>query len=296
VVEQSSSGSVLAGALGGLGKLMGSDGLGSLTSKLNDGPSATFLADVLTSRELLTATLETRFRDPENPARTVPLLDLLDAGGRTPATRLGEGLRDLEDRVVVDVVRRSSIVSLEVKMDDPQLASAVATRMLELLNTFNLERRQRSSREQRRFAEKRLQVAQAELKAAEGAKRDFLENNRGFRLSPRLAEEYESLVRQVEIKREVLLGLTTTLEESRVAEVRDTPLITTIDRAVPPDRPQQRPLPWGAIGAVVAFLAALASAVVAVLQERQQQARRLEPSITPARPAPAEPARRGAIR
>jgi uncharacterized protein involved in exopolysaccharide biosynthesis len=75
----------------------------------------------------------------------------------------------------------------------------------------------------------------------------------------------------------VLLGLTKQFEESRVAEVRDTPLITIVDKPVPADRPGQRPLPWGGAAAVVALVLALAAAIFAALQDR---------------PAPAATARR----
>jgi uncharacterized protein involved in exopolysaccharide biosynthesis len=267
--QTSATGSILNGAMGGLGALVGGgDALGSLTSKLKDGPTPDFFADVLQSQELLTATLRTRFPVTGQPGRSATLLEQLDAGGDTPERQLGNALRVFRRKVVVDVIRRSSIVSLSITLRDAQLSAAVANRMLELLNTFNLERRQLASREQRRFAEQRLAVAQRELEAAEAAKRDFLERNRGYKLSPRLAEEFDALERRADIKQTVLLGLARTFEESRVAEVRDTPLITIVDRAVPADRPAQRPLPWGGAAAVLGFLVAISAAIFGALQDR----------------------------
>lgn len=267
--KTSGASSAMSGALGGLGALVGgTDAVGALSSKLNDGPTADFYADVLVSQELLTATLETRFPVPGEAARTATLVELLDVAGETPERRLGNALRKLRRKVVVEVIRRSNIVALEVTTRDPQLSAAVANRMLELLNRFNLERRQRTSREQRRFAEQRLAVARRELQGAENAVRVFLEANRGYRLSPRLDERYQALERQVMIKQDVLLGLTRQYEESRVAEVRDTPLITVVDKAVPADRPAQRPLPWGGGAAAFAFVLASAAAIFSAMQDR----------------------------
>ena len=277
--EKSTSGSaMLGGALGGLGAIVGgSDAVGALSSKLNDGPTPDFFADVLMSQELLTAAVTTRYPAPGRAGATTTLVEFLDEGGATPERRLGNAVRAFRRKVVVEVVRRSNIVSLRVTLRDPILASQVTARMLELLNTFNLERRQRASREQRRFAEQRLTIAREELRTAEAAKADFLDRNRAYRLSPRLAEAYAVLERQVDIKQDVLLGLTKQFEESRVAEVRDTPLITIVDKPVPADRPGQRPLPWGGGAAVVAFVLSLAAAIFAALQDR---------------PAPAAAARR----
>lgn len=275
--QTSNTGALLSGAMGGLGALVGGgDALGSLTSRLKDGPTLDFFADVLLSQELLTATLQTRFPVAGQPGRTATLLEQLDEGGATPERRLGNALRAMRRKAVVEAIRRSNMVSLSITLRDPQLSAAVANRMLELLNTFNLERRQRASREQRRFAEQRLAVARRELERAEGAKSAFLEANRGYKLSPRLAEQYESLERQVDIKQSVLLALARTFEESRVAEVRDTPLLTIVDRAVPSDRPLQRPLPWAAAAAAVAFLVACAAALFTALQDRSTTATRTD--------------------
>lgn len=254
----------ILGALGGIGSLLGEAGGASALSKLKDGPSTDFFADVLTSSELLSATLRTPFTDPDAKATQRPLLDLMDVSGTTPERRFGNALRTFEKKVFVVVSRKSSIVKLSVTLRDPTLSAAVANRMFALLNRFNLERRQRSSTEQRRFAEARLLTAQRELDSTERAKLSFLESNRNYYESSRLLAMYDQLDRSVRVKEGILIGLTKTFEESRVAEVRDTPLLTVVDVAMPPDRPAQRPVLWGAVamgaGLVIAFLAvALAS-------------------------------------
>ncbi len=260
----------ILGALGGLGSLLGDAGGGaSALAKLKDGPSTEFFADVLKSSELLSTTLRTPFADPENPAVKRPLLDLIDVDGATPERRFGNALRKFDKKVVVLISRKSGIVNLSVTLRDPMLSAAVANRMLDLLNRFNLERRQRASTEQRRFAELRLSTARIELDSAETARQGFLDANRNYYESPRLLAVYDQLDRAVRVKEGILIGLTKTFEESRVAEVRDTPLLTIVDAAIPPDRPLQRPLLWGGLAAAVGVLLGLIGVVFASLNDRR---------------------------
>ena len=144
--------------------------------------------------------------------------------------------------------------------------------MLALLNRFNLERRQRSSTEQRRFAEMRLATARIELDSAERTKQMFLESNRHYYESPRLMAVFDQLDRALSVKEGILIGLTKTYEESRIAEVRDTPLLTVVDVATPPDRPVQRPLLWGGIASGAGAILGLVGVVFAALSDRQEGA------------------------
>ncbi|MDZ7630073.1 MAG: Wzz/FepE/Etk N-terminal domain-containing protein [Gemmatimonadaceae bacterium] len=264
-----SNNSSILGAIGGLGSLLGEAGGASALARLKDGPSTEFFADVLTSSELLTATLKTPFTDPEEPAVTRPLLELIDVKGPTPERRFGNGLRKFKRRVLVVISRKSSIVNLSVTLKDPVLSASVANRMLELLNRFNLERRQRASTEQRRFAELRLGTAKAELDEAERAKQAFLDANRNYYESPRLMAMYEQFDRAVRVKEGILIGLTKTFEESRVAEVRDTPLLTVVDVATPPDRPLERPLLWGGLAAGAGVIFGFVGVIFAALSDRR---------------------------
>ncbi len=148
--------------------------------------------------------------------------------------RLQDGTRRLTARTDAEVDKATGIVTLEVEMHSPELAAAVANRMIELLNHFNLERRQSQSHEQRRFTGDRLEAAERELREAERAHLRFLQANRQYVGSPMLEFQAEQLERAVSVKQEVFLTLTKAYEEARIAEVRDTPVLTVVDPAVPP--------------------------------------------------------------
>lgn len=271
VPEQAISGGSngILGAIGSIGSLLGSNG-GAL-SKISDGPSGEFYADVLTSQELLVSTLKSEFPDSSGGGRSKPLLELMEPKGSTPIQRLGNATRALRKKTVVELTRRSGIVKLTVTLRNPVLAARVADRMLVLLNQFNLDRRQRTSADQRRFAEVRLMTARKELDSIAKVRQAFLEENRELYNSPRLMARYDELDRLVQIKEGVLLGLTRTFEESRVTEVKDTPLIAVVDHAMVPDRPEQRPLPWAGAAAIIGLLAGLGSAIIAAVRSRSQR-------------------------
>lgn len=199
--------------------------------------SPDFFAEVLTSHELLRATLRSEFDDPRPHATgKAALIEILDTKGKTPAELMENGIRELETDVTQGVDRRTGIVTLTVAGRSPALVAAVANHMVELLNAFNLERLQLQSRERRRFVGDRLQQADSELHAAETAQLQFLQANRRYADSPLLAFEENRLTRQVQLRQEVFQTLTREYEEARIAEVRDTPVLTVIDPAVPPER------------------------------------------------------------
>ena len=239
----------LASSLAGLTGLAGQLGLGDAVS---GGASPEFFARLLHSREVLRATLQTEFPEPGSPGTRRQLLDLLEINGKTLEERLQLGVLRLTQATEAQVDQSTGIVTLSVEMYSPELAAAIANRMLELLNEFNLERRQSQSHEQRRFTGDRLREAEQELREAERAQLRFLQNNRMYQGSPLLEFQAEQFQRAVQLKQEVFLTLTKAHEEARIAEVRDTPVLTVVDPAVPPAK---RSRPRRTLGVFLAFAA-----------------------------------------
>ena len=126
------------------------------------------------------------------------------------------------------------MLSLRITLHDPELAAAVANRMVEELNRFNVERRRSQSGEERIFTERRLKEVQKELTDAEAELVAFLQRNRQFSESSVASVTARSLERKVSLKQEVLATMSRSYEEARINEVRDTPVLTVIDQAEPP--------------------------------------------------------------
>ncbi len=199
--------------------------------------SPAFYAKVLDSRTLKDQVLLASFPDPRTTEQTdsATLLEILEVEGDTPFKRLEEGRVKLDDRISVNVDNETNVVAVSAETRYPTLSADVANLFIDLLNRFNLETRQSNAQERRRFIEERVEEAQDELRTAEEDLQRFLEQNRQFRGSPDLTFQYERLERQVTIKQEVLTTLRRQYEEARIQEVNDTPVITVIDRAVPPE-------------------------------------------------------------
>jgi len=239
-----------SGAGGGLGALVG------VASELGFGVSTgsvspEFFVRLAGSGELLRSTLESEFPDPGASGGARALLEILEVPGGSAEERLQNGVILLRKRIEASADKPTGIVTLEVEMGTPQLAAGVANHLVKLLNQFNLERRQSQSREQRRFTGERMAEAERDLRTAERAELAFLQRNRDYSSSPLLTFEAGRLARDVQVKQELFLTLSKAHTEARIAEVRDTPVLTVVDSAVAPVR---RTSPRRTIGVIIAGL------------------------------------------
>lgn len=240
-----------SGGGGGLGALVG------VASELGFGVSTgsvspEFFVRLASSGELLRSTLESEFTDPRaSGGGRAPLLEILEVPGSSPEERLQNGVITLRKQIEASADNPTGIVTLEVEMGSPVLAAEVANHLVKLLNQFNLERRQSQSREQRRFTGERMAEAERDLRASERAELAFLQRNRDYSSSPLLTFEAGRLARDVQVKQELFLTLSKAHTEARIAEVRDTPVLTVVDSAVAPVR---RTSPRRTIGVIIAGL------------------------------------------
>ena len=109
--------------------------------------------------------------------------------------------------------------------------------------------------------------ARTNLDEAEDSLRQFYERNRRIADSPRLQFEEGRLRRRIDLRQEIYLVLNRELEQARLDEVRDTPILNIIDPPVPParhEKPQRR-----VIAVLAAFLGALTAAAGLVMQRAQ---------------------------
>ncbi|HJR16396.1 MAG TPA: GNVR domain-containing protein [Gemmatimonadales bacterium] len=241
-----------SGAASGLAALAGVANQLGLGLGAGSSVSPDFFVKLASSAEVLRTMLLTEFSDPADPrgARR-PLLEILDVPGESPEERLQRGVIWLQNLIEVTVDKPTGIVTLEVDMPGAELAASVANQMVQLLNQFNLERRQSQSREQRRFTGERLAEAEQNLRAAERAELAFLQRNRDYSSSPLLTHEVSRLERDVQVKQELFLTLSKAHTEARIAEVRDTPVLTVVDSAIAPFRRSRPQRTLGVLMAVV---------------------------------------------
>jgi uncharacterized protein involved in exopolysaccharide biosynthesis len=197
-------------------------------------------------------------------------------GGDTPARVLDNTVTSLQKRAVSTSVNdRTGMISLTVAMPSPELAAAVANRLYSRLEAFNFAMRRSGATSRREFSERELAKARDNLDGTEAAMRDFLERNRGGLDTPRLALQREQLQRRIDVAQIAYRQMTQELVEAKIAEARDTPVFTVVQRAAPPlDRAYPHRKRMIALGGIVGgCLAALAIA----LQANAGRVRELDP-------------------
>jgi uncharacterized protein involved in exopolysaccharide biosynthesis len=195
--------------------------------------SPDFYVDLIESGEVLRPAVvrEYRFAKRYGSADTVSgtWLELLDVDGDSEEERVQNGIDELRERVNASASIKSGVVTMRTRAPWAGLAEGVNAALLELLAGFDRERRQAGARAERTFVEDRFASAKTELNAAEAQLATFLDRNRRPE-SPRLMMDLERLQRQVATRQEVYVALAQAYEQARIEEVRNTPVITVVDR------------------------------------------------------------------
>jgi uncharacterized protein involved in exopolysaccharide biosynthesis len=223
-----------------------------------------FYVDLLRSREILGAAVTHQYPSSDlPPGSTKDLIQAFKVRGDTPGIRRERAMEKLDDAMTVIASARTGVISLSVTLRDPVLAQAVTQQLITEVNIFNLQSRQSQAGAERRFVERRLDELKDSLRAAEDRLQGFLQRNRDYENSPQLSFQQQRLARDVSMQQEMVTSLAQSFEQARIEEVRDTPVITVIDK---PERPVQRDrrgllkkgiialMLGGALGLGIAFL------------------------------------------
>lgn len=233
-------------ATSGLAQIAGQFGLSLPAGDPSQSPQ--FYAELVVSREILSPLLELQFdvdgaraESELRGRRTVALLDMARVRGRTDEIRREKGVKWLRKHVVrVNTSRQTGVVSVTATTKWSDVSKTVVDSIIASLNQFNLKSRQSQARSERAFVEERIADAEARLREAENEFRLFLEQNRVIASSPSLMFERDRIAREVNVRQQVYTSLVQALEQARIAEVRNTPLITVVERPDTPARPDER--------------------------------------------------------
>lgn len=211
----------------GLANLAGQFGLSLPTGTQALTPD--FYAQLLEARTLLLPIARDTFRVAELRGRKVTFEDLFKIDGESTPQRDERAVRYLEKIISTSVGKTTGIVGFSVATQWPSVSLGIVDRVVNAVDQFNQLTRQGQAAAERRFVEGRLSVAGAELRAAEDRLQSFLQANREFARSPELTFQHDRLQRDVNLQQQVFTSLTQSLEEVRIREVRDTPIITIVE-------------------------------------------------------------------
>jgi uncharacterized protein involved in exopolysaccharide biosynthesis len=226
--------------------------------------SPAFYTDLIKTREVLGATVDTVYTTSDDSTPR-SLVEILEATGSTPGRRRELAIRRLRQRVYAGEANRTGVINLRVTTKDASLSLQLLERILQRVNVFNLETRQSQAAAERRFTEQRYQETQRELRDSEDRLQEFLTSNRNYANSPQLTFQHDRLQRQVELQQQVATTLAQSYEQAKIEQVRDTPVITIIERPELPVRPDPRGLVVKGLLALIA--GALAASIVLLARQ-----------------------------
>lgn len=150
----------------------------------------------------------------------------------------------------------SGVVVVRVDAKSPVAAAAIANRSVDLIDNLNVRFRRDQAAARRKFTEGFLTDVEARLDASEDRLQDFLMNNRSL-LSMR-GDQSPVLKRQEERLRAETLRLTSlkeqlesTIENARLTEYNDAPMVARVDRAAVPEKRSGPPRTLIALGSIL---------------------------------------------
>lgn len=226
------------------------------------GQSAPFYVDLLSSRTILEPVVQSRFDSIRGPDRGKNLIEIFRIGQGSQLERLSAAAQELRSAIGTAVSPRTGVVTLQITAASPSLAQQISARLIDEVNQFNLQKRKSQASAERRFTEERLSEVRMELNVAEGRLSDFLRRNRNYGGAPELVMEHDRLAREVDLRQKLQTTVAQAYEQAKVDEVRDTPVITIVER---PDFPVQ-PNARGRIKkTVVAFMVGLVLGMLAAI-------------------------------
>jgi uncharacterized protein involved in exopolysaccharide biosynthesis len=135
----------------------------------------------------------------------------------------------LRKAVSVELDDRGNVFTISVVLPTRAMALAAAQKAVALITEFDTHILRLQASESRRFVEERSDSARNDLGRAEDSLTTFLAHNRLYEQSPALTLYYQRLQRLVALKQEVYLTLSRNLEEARIQEVKEAPLLTVVD-------------------------------------------------------------------
>ncbi len=205
------------------------------------GQSPDFYADVLHSDGMLRRLLAAKYTGVDG--KPVDLVaNIIPSTGYSTEKRAEFALRELRNRVSTSVGLKTGIVSVAVRVTDPELAKQIIERAIAELNALNIRAQQDIAGQERAFTDGRLSVARSELRQAEDQLEGFLRGNRAVAGSPQLQLQEDRLRREVSLRQQVVVGLAQSFEQSRIEEVRNVPVLSVVEPPVRPALPDSRKL------------------------------------------------------
>ena len=210
-----------------------------------------FYAEMATSPEVLRPILESA---TDAAGKPMPLADVLGVTDTDPNERQAALLDALGRAVKASVAPKTGLVRVKVVTTDAKVSTVLASRLMDQLQTTTITMRQKQADADESFGAERLAEANAALSAAEQRLAAYAVRNRYYQADPAAMVEFGRLQREVQRKQGVVQALSQSVEQSRMEQERDTPVLGVVESVRAPLIPDRR---YAVIKAVAGALAAV---------------------------------------
>jgi len=169
---------------------------------------------------------------------TVHLIDLYRPGLQSqPELRLQKAMRDIDQDIDVSTDIKSGLVTVTVTQTDPVLAVAVTDSLVNTMDIVGRQRLRSRARAEREYTEVGLDSARRKLRQIEDSLERFYDTNRTIEGAPRLKLAETRFLRELDLRRSVVVTLQQNFENAKLEEIRSTPLLTVVQHPLVPGKP-----------------------------------------------------------
>jgi tyrosine-protein kinase Etk/Wzc len=175
-------------------------------------------------------------------ADSVNLIKYFELEEATPEKNMATALQKMRGLISSSFDNKTSIVTVTMEMEEPQLAADVLNAVVGELDNFMRHKRITNASEQVKWIDVRLTEVEPDLRTAEEKLKDFREKNRRVSDSPELLLEQERLARDVQMKSTIYVELKKQYELAKLEEIKNITIVNILDVARPPmrkDRPKR---------------------------------------------------------
>jgi len=237
--------------------------LGVDVNSVDATQSPAFYANLIKTPDVLDRLVDTVFTTSAEP-KPRPLATIWNISDRNTDARRRAVIDKLQKVVSSSVSQKLDLVVVRVTTEDPGLSTQIADAILRQINWFNLQTRQTRAAAERQFDERLVEEVGADLRRAEDETQQFYQRNQQPRMSAELEMDKQRLTRRLEILNARYVSVVTAYDRARIDEVRDTPVITVIQRPRMPVRADPRGIPKKAL--LMFVLGLVAGSIVALVR------------------------------
>lgn len=199
--------------------------------------------EIIQSRTLAKKMIHKSFNSEEfGPGQ--PLLRLLTYGHEEPEFGIDTleqmAMESFIESVTVNEGIKTSIVTVSIDASEPKLAADIANALIDELDIHQKRFNTEQAAKKRIFIEARIKDVNVDLVRAEEALKDFRLQNRKYADSPSLLLEFERLMRETEVQKQLYITLKQEFEMAQIEEVEESDILYVLDK---PEIPLARSKP-----------------------------------------------------